>query len=93
MPAHVMEFFIPPDVKLQKSIDAVRFQNKHMNFDGLLKQYRNAEEFKLLKVKMAEQSALAEWNDMYSGKVAEYRKTLRVSYKYEYDGCVFELRN
>lgn len=82
MPAHMMEYFLPPDLKFQQAIDAVNFQNKHMDVDGLLKQLRRKEEYNLGKVELAERKALAEWNELYNAKLEEYRQKFRLSYRY-----------
>lgn len=83
MPAHMMEYFLPPDAKLQQAIDAIQFQNKHMNWDGLLQLAHREEDFKLSKAKMAKVAALDEWNKMYIAKIEEYRQKLRISYRYD----------
>lgn len=83
MAAHVIEHFLPPDAKLKKSIEIVQFQSRHLNWDGHLRLVQRAEKFKLEKIKIAERSALAEWNAMYVAKIEEYRRLLRASFKYD----------
>lgn len=88
MPPQMMEYFVPQDAKLQRAIGAVQFQIKHMNWDGMLNQIHRADELKLVKKEMAGRLALVKWDDMYIAKIEEYRRNMRVSYRYGYVVCV-----